>query len=657
MGAQLGEQYLKPPPFDLKGCHEDSAPGQPLVFVLSPGSDPMAALMSFADSIKANVQQISLGQGQGKFAEEMIAEGRKTGSWVVLQNCHLATSWMASLERICEQLENAAAGKPGGDGEDGDEEPLHRNFRLWLTSYPTKDFPVSVLQNGIKMTNEPPKGLRNNLERSYLSDPIVDPKFFTGVSNRERFRRMLFGLCFFHAMVQERRQFGPLGWNIPYEFNESDLRISVRQLAIFADDKNYSADPADESVSIEDALPYDTLRYLTGECNYGGRVTDDKDRRCLLSILRMFYCGDIHEPDKSLSPSGNWKTPPDDVREHADYLKFIQGLPVVSAPEVFGLHSNATITKDLNETNSLFTSILLTERGGGGGGSKGSGKSKEDTIGDVASDVLSKIRDIYDLEAIGGKYPTDPKQSMNTVLVQELARFNVLIKVVKDSLRDVVKALQGLVVMSTALEQVADDLFFGRVPSMWLDRSYPSLKPLGSYVGDLVQRLEFFDNWVEHGVPVHYWMPGFFFTQGFLTGALQNYARKYTVPIDQVTFEVECTRLRESDIKEAPEDGIYVWGLYFDGCRWDSTAMRLAESEPKQLFAPAPVMWLKPTKVDEMRKFNSYNAPVYKTTERRGMLSTTGHSTNFVMMMKLACAESPDHWIRRGVALLLALDD
>eukprot|EP00842_Homolaphlyctis_polyrhiza_P000439 jgi/Hompol1/1396/HPOL_002693-RA len=570
--SKMGQKFVEPPPFDLVASYADSNNCAPLIFILSPGADPMAG----ANKLNA----ISLGQGQGPVAANMIRQALKAGTWVVLQNCHLAVSWLPTLEKICEEL------TPDG---------THKDFRLWLTSYPTEKFPVTLLQNGVKMTNEPPAGLRANLLRSYTSDPISDETFFRGVkkSNELAFEKMLFGLCYFHALVQERRNFGPLGWNIPYEFNESDLRISTRQLHKFLNEY--------------DIVPWSALAYLAGECNYGGRVTDDRDRRTLMSLLSIVYTPDILDDEYRLSASGIYFAPP--KGSYDSYIKYIKSLPMIQSPEAFGMHENADIAKDLAETNLLISSVILTQgRSGGGGGGAVGGKSQDELTGDIASGILATLPPDFDVVLAKKHYPVKYEESMNTVLIQELVRYNRLLRIVRESLQNVLKAIKGLVVMSKELEEVASSLTLGKIPDLWAGKSYPSLKPLGSYVQDFVARLSFFQTWIEHSTPPVFWISGFYFTQSFLTGTLQNYARKYSIPIDllELTFDV----MTEDNYTQPPEDGVYVRGFFLEGARWDRADGRLADQLPRQLTDSMPIVLLTPCNGDAPQLLKAKEATV-----------------------------------------------
>lgn len=200
----------------------------------------------------------------------------------------------------------------------------------------------------------------------------------------------------------------------------------------------------------------------------------------------------------------------------------------------------------------------------------------------------------------------------------------------------------------------------GWVPEKWKAVAYPSLKPLGSWVQDLCARVDFLNSWIENGPPNIFWISGFFFTQSFLTGTRQNYARRHTIPIDEISYDFKVFSKKEQEqLNDKPADGCYIKGLFLEGANWDDNILALNESNPKELFVEMPVIHLLPKRTDEIDEENHiYECPCYKTSERRGVLSTTGHSTNFVMMINLPMMKehTQKHWIKRGVALLTQLD-
>ena len=173
--------------------------------------------------------------------------------------------------------------------------------------------------------------------------------------------------------------------------------------------------------------------------------------------------------------------------------------------------------------------------------------------------------------------------------------------------------------------------------------------------------------------PVVYWLPGFFFTQSFLTGTRQNYARATSIPIDELSFDFQIFTPEDSAAlteQGKPDRGAYVHGLFMQGAMWDpesdgceggggKKAGAIKDSAPRVLFIPMPSMWLIVEKTVDIVKRHTYTCPTYKTSLRQGQLSTTGHSTNYVMAIELPMRphEEERKWVKAGVAMLASLDD
>ncbi|EAN77952.1 Cytoplasmic dynein 2 heavy chain (DYNC2H1), putative [Trypanosoma equiperdum] len=621
VSSELGERFIRPPPFDLFTSFKESSPTAPLIFILSQGADPFEDWKKFAEqnNMGKKLSDISLGQGQGPRAERMLQEGMENGTWVLLQNCHLATSWMPTLERLVEGMKYG----------------IHSSFRLWLTSMPSPHFPATVLQNGVKITNEPPKGMRANVTRSVLS---YRPDYLDTCKKSTEFKKLFFAMSFFHALIQERRKFGPLGWNIPYEYTSGDLGCCVAQIRMFLD--KY------------EEIPYKVIKELSGNIHYGGRVTDDWDRRTLNTLLEVFVHPDVMKDGYKFSPSGTYNSIP--VGSQKSYLDYIETWPMNTNPEIFGLHENADITCARNETFETLEAILSLQ--GEAAPKSASGQSPDEVVVELAKLIRKRVSEPFNIPDFQKKYPTMYEDSMNTVLVQEAIRFNRLTAVVRETLEALPLAIKGEVLMSRELEEAYRCLYNNQVPAQWAERAYPSLKPLGAWVDDLVMRLEMISSWYEEGHPSVYWISGFYFPQAFLTGILQNFARKMQISIDTVSYGFEWMKDDPEKITSHPKTGCYVHGVFIEGARIDRSSLKLVESMPKVLFEQAPLLWLQPIINREKPTDSVYICPLYKTLRRAGTLSTTGHSTNYVLTVEIPTSVCPKHWVKRGVAMVCALN-
>nr|CCA21283.1 inner dynein arm heavy chain 1beta putative [Albugo laibachii Nc14]CCA21656.1 dynein heavy chain 2 putative [Albugo laibachii Nc14] len=619
----LGAHFVDPPSFDLKSIYASSTYKTPLIFILSPGIDPTNALMTLADSMMQKVENCALGQGQADIADGMLRRGIETGCWVFLANCHLMLSWASTLEKWIETNCNDAHHNSGTT--------VNTNFRLWLSSDPTPKFPMAVLQRGIKMTTEPPHGIKSNLLRLYNTFTVSK---FNRCHQQKKYKRLLFCLCWFHSLLLERRKFKKLGWNIPYDFNESDFLISEDVLAIY--------------LAENEETPWDALKYLIAQVNYGGRVTDDWDRRLMLVYISQLFTDDIMSVDNAqLSESEHYYVPNDG--DLSSYVDFIKQLPLSDPPAAFGQHANAQIASQIEEGRELLSTILSLQMNAM---SENTQENDEKVLNGIQT-LRKTVPEIFNVDSVKMALQVrDDPDALKAVLIQELDRYNKLLECIHTFLDALERGIEGIVVITPELEDVYSAILLNKVPKAW-GFCYPSLKPLASWTQELQMRCEQLCKWANIGLPAVFWLTGFTYPTQFLTALFQMIARKNGISIDALNWEFVIMNQNETALTTPPADGAYVKGLILEGARWDFEHDTLAEPYPMELHCQMPIIHFKP--VETKKKFlkGYYSCPLYIHPIRAG----TRERPSFIITLELKCGpgRSPDLWTKRGTALLLSM--
>lgn len=602
----MGLRYAEAVLLNLEETWGESDIRTPLVCLLSMGSDPTNQIEALSKKLQLEIRAISMGQGQEIHARKLISQFMSTGGWALLQNCHLGLDFMDELLNTLVETQQ-----------------MHDQFRVWLTTEPHPGFPISLLQTSIKFTNEPPLGIKAGLKRTYAS--ITQD--FLDVSSMAQWKTILYGVSFLHTVVQERRKFGPLGWNIPYEFNTADWGASVQFVQNHLDD-------VDPKIGIS----WTTVRYMLGEVQYGGRVTDDYDKRLLNTFGKVWF-GDFMFVDTFQFYTG-YKIPGYKTME--DVMAAIELLPLVDSPEAFGLHPNADITYQTKMATSVLETVMSIQPKDSGGGS---GETRESIVYKLAGDMLGKLPPNYiphEVKERLRKY--GHLQPLNIFLKQEIDRMQRVIGVVRTTLTDLKLAIDGTIIMSENLRDALDNMFDARVPNLWRRISWES-STLGFWFTELLERNEQFNYWVFTGRPDVFWMTGFFNPQGFLTAMRQEVTRAHKGwALDSVTLHNDVIKAFKEDITSAPPEGVYVYGLYLDGAGWDRKNCRLCESPAKVLFTAIPVVHMFAINSTSPKDPKLYQCPVYKKPNRTDL--------TYITFIVMKTTNPPDHWILRGVAAL-----
>ena len=688
----LDDRFVSSPPLNLAELAAASSSTTPLMFILSPGVDPTTKLLEVCERQQVGLLTVSLGQGQQQVAEKQLDVACRTGSHLLLSNLHLMTAWLPELERWIRELEVS---------ESAGASRTHPHFRLWLSTAPKEHFSPLLLQCCVKLTTEPPRGLRASMSHLYAF--AVDSGRYESVSQRPdvgvQYQRLVFSLAWLHSLLVERRKFKALGWVDTYAYSEMDFATGSDLIVDFLEDLS------DPTLGLG---PWKALRYLIGEITYGGRVTDAADRQLL-----GLYCRELFSPQMmdimaarlvaaEDLPSASARIGQDlngesmeagrghDLTVLAQYLvpncptvagalDAIEDLPMEDPPEAFGQHRNAQVASEREDAWRFLSAASTVETSA----VHRTGVDDDQTACLVTAAMSSTVnRHTTYLETrllhIDSALPSlaDVDQSLESlakhdpatksVIEEELQFVAAHLTAMRRSVRLAVAVLRGEEPPTDSTQRLLDDIETGAVPSEWLSPEVRAAYPfstLAPWIHEFKRRAAFLTEWCDRGRPREIWLGAFLWPERILAALKQSAAKTLGFAMDNCRWSAKVVGSTAASGLWGGSTSFLVQGLILEGAGWEGgagagmglvrpKAMQFNTYLPTVQVSLVPITGEAPGDGEEPAVgVRYYQCPVYRSSER---LAAPERDVR-VLQIALPCAMlSPESAMKRGVALVLS---
>merc|ERR1712038_1275238 len=586
-------------------------PATPILMCSVPGYDASSRVDDLAAELGKSVTSIAIGSAEGfGEAEKAINTAVRSGKWVLLKNVHLAPSWLVTLEKKLHSIQ------------------AHAGFRLFLTCEINPKLPVNLLRAGRIFTYEPPPGIRANLLRTFST--VSAARMMKPPNERAR---MYFLLAWFHAIVQERLRYSPLGWAKYYEFTESDLRVACDTL-----DTWIETTAMGRTNLPPEKVPWKAIRTLLSDCIYGGKIDNEFDQRLLSSFLEKLFVPKSFDGDFNLVSGvsiGDTETNikmPDGIRRD-QFLTWVEQLEDQTSPDWLGLPNNAERVLLAQRGHDLVINLLKMQQ---------LDEDDELAYSDASSETgvvegrPAWMRTLHSsssgwLSLLPASL-TPLKRTVENIkdplyrFFEREVNFGVkLLGTVRQDLEDVVAITSSGKKQTNHHRSLIATLTKGMIPASWVRYKVPTSCSVASWVTDFSSRVKQLTS-VSKAVSnsgasqlkcFNVWMGGLFNPEAFITATRQCVAQANSWSLEELHLDV-CVADTENEKPSFDDCSFAVEGLKLFGavCRNNQLAISAEISTNLRLTR---LRWIKKSDLPDAAKIV---LPVYLNSTRKDLLFT-----------------------------------